>query len=609
MEELRKKYKNERRANRDGMNKSDPGIKPSDKNDLIDRLTKKYAEELEEEKPKPVKKQPKPKQNKLNKSMVLHGIAEEDSDEENGSENSDKSFDAGNNIQPSNGNNADLNKSMNNGHSPQYTSSIPLPMKEKKVNKFHSLDLSKLDNKRLKQFIHNQSRYEKALEEKHKAVEVKKKPLVNPLNLAVLRHDNEGNQNTPRFEEEEDKNEAPKREVQHDRIFHSDDRASVTELDDLKSLNEKIRLLKDQASNLDGAMGLDESGILEYSMEMNKHFRGLLNDANDSSMMNDTLNTSNFAGHKRQYSVDESVLFGRNFANESFSKEPDNDEDKNNISTTNFLNLNGLFADNDNQNNSFDLNQQEQEFRRIFDATDEEPILPSEDNGPRIFGLRNSSISGSDDHSNDRPRTPESDNGVFNPFKAPVVPEANGTPTKSNNNRESSRSHDQSEDNKSESGEIKIVHDQMSEWNKRITKALNEENYYNDDSTKPVRRPPSNPLEKLTLEKMKEVNNAPSDKKRYLRPSPAQEESEKNMKVAGSENIKVIKSDPKAHFVSFNADNGAEISEVKKESEQFVKEILKIEIILVIISTDIVSDFEVNRSKKYLKDFLTENEE
>jgi hypothetical protein len=546
--------------------------------------------------------------------MVLHGIAEENSDDEDENDDGNKTFDAGNSSNALPTINEELKKGINNSSSPQGAQAELSPIKQMKTNKFSSLDLSRLDNKRLKQFIHNQSRYEKDLEEKRKMKETKIKSLVSPLNLSVLRDNPDSTKNTPRFDEEEDKHVEPKKEVEVDRINASNNRGPAPDLSDLKTLNEKIRILKDQSSDIEGAMGLDESGILEYSMVMQRQFRGLLNDANESSVMNDTLNTSNMGGHRRQYSTNESVLFGRNFADDSFSKGPVDVEDKTNINSTNFLNLNGLFTDNDNQNNSFDINLQEQEFKKMFEgnevneANEVEPSQLSEENSTRnIFGLRNDTYSGSEDHSNERPRTPESDNGAFNPFKSPVVPEAIISPSKSESNRERSKSRDLSEENKSETGEIKFVHDQISEWNKRITSAINEENYYNDAKTKPVRRAPSNPLEKLTLENMKNVNGpAVKDKKKYLRPSVVQEESEKNMKVAGSENKRATNLDSKTHFVSFNK-GGEEVPVLV--NEDYVKEILKIEIILVIVNTDIVSDFEVNRSKKYLKDFLALNEE
>jgi hypothetical protein len=553
--------------------------------------------------------------------MVLHGIAEEDSDDEDENDDGNKTFDAGHSSNALPIINEEFNKGINNNNSPQGALAELSPIKQMKTNKFSSLDLSKLDNKRLKQFIHNQSRYEKDLEEKRKMKETKIKSLVSPLNLAVLGNNPEGTIHTPRFDEEEDKHDEPKKEVEADKINLINNRGPVPDLSDLKTLNEKIRLLKDQSSDIEGAMGLDESGILEYSMVMQRQFRGLLNDVNESSVMNDTLNTSNLGGHRRQYSTDESVLFGRNFVDDSFSKGPVDDsftkgpvdaEDKTNINSTNFLNLNGLFTDNDKQSNSFDINLQEQEFKKMFEdneANEVEPRQKSEENGTRnIFGLRNDTYSGSEDHSNERPKTPESDNGAFNPFKSPVVPEAIISPSKSESNRERSKSRDLSEENKSETGEIKFVHDQISEWNKRITSAINEENYYNDSKTKPMKRAPSNPLEKLTLENMKNVNGpaVKNDKKKYLRPSVVQEESEKNMKVAGSENKKAHNLDPKTHFVSFNV-GGDEVPVL--ENEDYVKEILKIEIILIIVHTDIVSDFEVNRSKKYLKDFLAQNEE
>jgi hypothetical protein len=223
-----------------------------------------------------------------------------------------------------------------------------------------------------------------------------------------------------------------------------------------------------------------------------------------------------------------------------------------------------------------------------------------------IFGLRNDTETNSD-HSYDRPSTPESGNDVFNPFKSPVVPEAIGSPEKNESKQNKSIA---SDENRSESGEIKFVSDQYSEWNKRITKALNNENYYNDEATKLSKRIPSNPLDKLTIESMKDENRSPSSKgKKYLRPSTSRKSIQQNyLQVAGSENKRVELKQAKTLFVSFNPDDEVK-SPKKDENDKLINDVLKLEIILVIINTEIVSDFEINRSKKYLKDFLNANPE
>ena len=149
----------------------------------------------------------------------------------------------------------------------------------------------------------------------------------------------------------------------------------------------------------------------------------------------------------------------------------------------------------------------------------------------------------------------------------------------------------------------------MLEWNKRITQAMNYDNYFNDSATKPTKKIPSNPLDKLTLEKMKDVEGRfkTEGQRKYLRPSPSQEKFELDMQIAGSSNKKVDNNEAKALFVSFN--NNTEPKQTDNINEKMIKEILRIEIILIMINTDLVSDFEVNRSKRYLKDFISKNPE
>lgn len=151
----------------------------------------------------------------------------------------------------------------------------------------------------------------------------------------------------------------------------------------------------------------------------------------------------------------------------------------------------------------------------------------------------------------------------------------------------------------------------MLEWNKRITQAMNHDNYYNDSATKPTKKAPMNPLDKLTLEKMKDVEgkNKSEAQRRYLRLTPSQEKLDVDMHIAGSSNKKVDNKEAKALFVSFNSNQEPKVEEVKTEDDKIIKDVLRIEIILIMINTDIVSDFEINRSKKYLKDFISKNPE
>ena len=125
------------------------------------------AEKVEKSNPA-VKSKPKRQKTrrraKGSMAMDLHRIEEQDSDIENdGDEELNRSFDLlmGIHSKFNTKLNDNSNKSMNIGkpmfpHS-QKTSPIKGPMHPK----FRSIDVSKLDNTRLKQFIHNRSKYEK----------------------------------------------------------------------------------------------------------------------------------------------------------------------------------------------------------------------------------------------------------------------------------------------------------------------------------------------------------------------------------------------------------------------------------------------------------------
>jgi hypothetical protein len=299
--------------------------------------------------------------------VVLHNINEEDSDLEKGSdEEVNKTFDYGQNQnrQTFTVTSPDVNKSFSEikKESVSYQNT---PEKEKKHYKFHSMDLTKFNTQKLKQIIHTQSRLEKEEKEKEEQQQKTKTPIVmKPLNLGALEHNHEV-YNTPRFEEEELEHNNKQPEIQIKRNQLLEERKSG----ELQSLNEKIQNLKQQNSNVAKIMSLDESGLLEYSMEMQKQFRGLLGDANESSVVNESFNNSRVAGHRRQYSTDQSVLFGKEYLNDTLDQSMTG-EDNQNVNTSNFLNLKDLFTDgikNEPESQEYDFEEQEKEFKRLFD--------------------------------------------------------------------------------------------------------------------------------------------------------------------------------------------------------------------------------------------------
>lgn len=570
----------------------------------------KYAKELEQNNKQEKAKASKPSHTpvKTNKKMVLHHILEEDSDEEKGSdEDVNKTFDLGKNYTSFGTKVEDnLNKSTEEEKSPPYTSSKKPHDKISKHSKYNSFDLSQLNTKKLKEFIHSQSKFEK--EQKVRESEKEISPVdVDIDNLQIdVQLDN---YNTPRFDEDDQhhlKDKANELEKENHNI--SEEKELNKEMTDLQVLERKIQHLKKESNMGNTTLGLNESGMLEYSMEMHNKFKGLLNGNDDSTILNESLNTSKIGRHRRQYSNDGSVLFGREYMDETFNQIEDqnNDDSMSDINTSNFLNLKGLLGDtNIEEQENFDFKNQEEEFKRLFEEEQQRQGIEESKSSPApAFGLRNDSQSLSD-NSQERPQTPDNDTDVFNPFKSPVVPVALDSPVKSESAEK--REHRSTEKNKKN---LEKASDPLLEWNKRITKALNEENYYNDAATKLRRKTPMNPLEKLTLEQMKdEAGATPKENRRSGKNIQSNTSPGKvNIVVAGSENKKLTTPEPKQLFASFNNDS-AFVPKAKTDDVKMIKEILKIEIILIIINTDIVSDFEVNRSKKYLKDFLAQNPE
>lgn len=383
---------------------------------------------------------------------------------------------------------------------------------------------------------------------------------------------------TPRFDDEEDKENQKVPEIT----------VNKSKIDQKKLELDKLLKENSMANNF---LDLNESALLEYSMEMSKQFKGLLNN-NESTLVNDTLNTSKQVGiHKHQYSNDTSFMFGKDL-NESM----------------------GLFAGNDNDI-SLNMKDQELEFKKLIDDDEfDSPEIKKPIENPF---LRQKSGEDSID-SRGRSNSPELGRSAFNPFKSPVVPEAidnsklKNKPTQ--NQPPNITKKNSKEESPSKTGEIKIVHDQYSEWNKRIKKAIEHEDYYNDNLTKVHKREPSNPFDNLSLEGMKNMDgvslkNADGNRK-YLRHLSSKESMPANL-LPGSNNssIKTVGNDSHTLFVSFNNSGLSEIPKKSKDEDTLIKSILSIEILLIMVNTDLVSDFEVNRSKRYLKELLEKDPE
>ena len=389
----------------------------------------------------------------MTKKMILHNINEEDSDLEKGSDDDrNQTFDIGSNIKPLEGFDQITHKSSLQIENEEVNE--PYSARHHKIN---SLDLTKLDNQKLKQLIHTQSKLEKHSAKLETIREVKPRQTERmTLNLDDLRHDvHEGNFNTPRFETDENNK--------------SEGGTKIHFLDQKKNLNAHMTDIKKDINSIGSTMNLDESALLEYSMEMQNKFKGLLNEANESTLLNDTLNTSKVVGHRRQYSNDTSVLFGKEYINDTINQSmsgiPNNERDS---EISKILNLDGLFNDRNDGRANFDFKEQEKEFQKMLENldSDEENIKPeivqSQKKNVNVFGFGNDSTPENSDHSGSRPGTPELNKEVFNPFKSPVVPEVIGRGdyrARMNKSNDNSRS----EDNKSESGEIKIVSDQNSD--------------------------------------------------------------------------------------------------------------------------------------------------
>ena len=421
----------------------------------------------------------------------------------------------------------------------------------------------------------------------------------------------------------QDLKDIQKQEVKDDSKPQSSDKLS--ELSSTKMLIDKkkneLQEMLEKNSLTNNFLELNESAILEYSMEMSRQLGGIMKD-NESTLLNETLNNSKIY-HRREYSNETSFMFGKEYLNETL----------NNILTT------------DQNDKSFDHSDNEINFKQMFESsegkTEEKKDRKSITNvfikSPRNkfkqqenpFALSDSGSAVSS--SNNRSNSPELGRSAFNPFKSPVVPEAINN-SKHNTSQSSNQSKsNRSDGNKSETGEIKIVSDQYSEWNKRITQAMNNDNYYNDSATKPHKRALSNPSNQLNLSNMRDIDAESPEKldnrRKYLRHTSTKEDEPQNPATNNLNKMHAL-------FVSFNPTeqppnndnnnptnkndkNQAEevktvpnnvstpiITAKRSKNDKKIKEILSIEIILIMINTDLVSDFEVNRTKRYLKELL-----
>ena len=358
-------------------------------------------------------------------------------------------------------------------------------------------------------------------------------------------------------------------------------------------------------------MNLDESGLLELSMELQNKFTGLLN--NEESIINQSLNSSNIEGkHRRKYSEENSVIFGEGMGNDTFSLDIGGNKILG-LDTSNILNMKQLKEEDEEiKKPSFDQKKREEELKKLFENKE----INVENKTRNVWGLRNDTNPESE-VSQEQFKSQEEDNGVFNPFKCPVVPGVVQTPSNSDSQRDSSQSEKEgtkspkiSSENKPESSDIKFVNAQYAEWNKRIREAT-QDNYFNDSATKVMRKKPMNPLDKLTPEGMRDIkinkNKESYHKNMDFNPSKTSLQVS-DQEFLGSQDLEVAQQDPTTIFGSFaTVDNQTAAS--SSEEREMMKQVMKMEIILIMINCDLVSDFEVSRSKKYLKDFLTKNPE
>ena len=137
---------------------------------------------------------------------------------------------------------------------------------------------------------------------------------------------------------------------------------------------------------------------------------------------------------------------------------------------------------------------------------------------------------------------------------------------------------------------------------------MKDTNYFNDSATKAHKDKARNPLENLTADGMRDLKRTALDEssKNYTRTSPPTEKSS-NLEdnIIGTEDFHVKIQDPSSLFTSFAGTENQE--QESKEDNEMISQIMKVEIFLIITKFDLVSDFEVSRSKKYCKDFLSKH--
>ena len=169
---------------------------------------------------------------------------------------------------------------------------------------------------------------------------------------------------------------------------------------------------------------------------MGNKLKGLMNDADDSILNDRSLNTSYVGehGHRRQYSEEHSVLFGKDLANDTFTGELPKGESEN--VAKNIFNLNNLIDETEEDNEAFDPKKFEEEFKKKLEKQEKEKNQNSSRN---VWGLRNDT--GSEyEASIEKPQPQPEENEYYNPFKSPVVPEVVSTPSNSDSHKDSSKS-------------------------------------------------------------------------------------------------------------------------------------------------------------------------
>lgn len=130
-------------------------------------------------------------------------------------------------------------------------------------------------------------------------------------------------------------------------------------------MEDDFQNIKVESSGMQDVMNLDESDLLELSMEFQSKFTGLLSN-NEDSIMDQSLNTSNIEGrHRRQYSEDNSLIFGEGMGNDTFTV--DHSDNKHfGLDTSNILNMKEL-KDEEVKKSTFNKKKREEELKKLFE--------------------------------------------------------------------------------------------------------------------------------------------------------------------------------------------------------------------------------------------------